>query len=692
MSDLNVGTPTLRTTFAQDQLRNVANNTTELEFLLMFMPIFGFGIPPTIFVQLRNALLDGDLVELDHEVIDSEELVAFDAQAQVARVSRAAIEGALLDPQTSPELLMALLCAFGQYLGDRFQVAIDALETGDAPKPELNPPEEIGQKYLAMMGLFDDSVQTGTVFAHYTDAEHDVDLVLDVSHAPEFEDGGEPFFIEPRFAAGSGHGQGSDGHESIEQALASVGFSAKERKAIYFGNWLRDHAQLIDPKIVLPAGEPAQFPKKISRQALTEVVGLLATREFSSLQQTPEDRDAYRVTTQMLGVYRSMEHIDNPVTFEENPIDPFEIDEDFVSPVLPGDEETKANPTTLRKQYIDQSIMYMRHKLFRAAAAGKTAEGMRYFGEALHVLEDYFAHSNFVELSLRKNGFEDVLAWTCAIESAEGEHVFPIVTGMFSGLDIIASVAEPIARVLFPAKRPIFEPLKPGYRSDSEKMLLILLKEQANQDWYNAMERFLARRDRIAGNPFLRFVRLYNWATALPRKLVTQYSDKVYQLFLIKLGDSIKDLQTAFETDPNIDPNAEPTHSQLAKDHDTHPLHELAVWCAKYAVGQVGEKMHRLWHMEPGEMSDEKVAELAKLAEEFIRHPNHTEWQDDLVQAWAALEGSASKIKQATRTSFFHDIRDHYVAEGNKWLARLKDENAAPAIPLSESFRVDYPF
>ncbi len=52
-----------------------------------------------------------------------------------------------------------------------------------------------------------------------------------------------------------------------------------------------------------------------------------------------------------------------------------------------------------------------------------------------------------------------------------------LVTGMFSSTDVIASLAEPLAMVLFPVDPWTFVASEPGIRSDSEKMLLILLGE-----------------------------------------------------------------------------------------------------------------------------------------------------------------------------------------------------------------------
>ena len=60
----------------------------------------------------------------------------------------------------------------------------------------------------------------------------------------------------------------------------------------------------------------------------------------------------------------------------------------------------------------------------------------RSLGAAFHVLEDYFSHTNFVELSLRKLGY-DVYPWVEGKQKnnpATGKPLYediPIVTGNF---------------------------------------------------------------------------------------------------------------------------------------------------------------------------------------------------------------------------------------------------------------------
>jgi hypothetical protein len=69
-------------------------------------------------------------------------------------------------------------------------------------------------------------------------------------------------------------------------------------------------------------------------------------------------------------------------------------------------------------------------------------EALRCFGQALHTLEDFSAHSNYTELALRELGFKDVFphTGTSTIGIVQGKEVYPLVTGTFGGVDFLHSL------------------------------------------------------------------------------------------------------------------------------------------------------------------------------------------------------------------------------------------------------------
>jgi hypothetical protein len=70
------------------------------------------------------------------------------------------------------------------------------------------------------------------------------------------------------------------------------------------------------------------------------------------------------------------------------------------------------------------------------------AEALRCLGQGLHTLEDFGAHTNYVELALREMGFRDVFAHTGTntMINLHDKHVYPLVTGTFGMVDFYHSV------------------------------------------------------------------------------------------------------------------------------------------------------------------------------------------------------------------------------------------------------------
>lgn len=70
------------------------------------------------------------------------------------------------------------------------------------------------------------------------------------------------------------------------------------------------------------------------------------------------------------------------------------------------------------------------------------AEALRCLGQGLHTLEDFGAHTNYVELALIEMGHRNIfpLVGTQTGINLRGKHVFPLVTGTFGTVDFYHSV------------------------------------------------------------------------------------------------------------------------------------------------------------------------------------------------------------------------------------------------------------
>lgn len=224
--------------------------------------------------------------------------------------------------------------------------------------------------------------------------------------------------------------------------VTNIGFTQLERRQIYFGNWLRDFSQVVD----------ATCLENIPESILRAIVSILAMMEFGYAT------DEFDVTRERLGCYRHVEHIDNPRGYSSNANT---IDSRLRGPVDPV--ELEFDPATGMKNYIansgkswETSSDYIRDQLSKCIDFGRRGragdhaaqkESFIHLGAALHTLEDFAAHSNYIELCLQEVGEEDVFTFVgdaCRMSLPShfesDRKVAPLVTGTFGMLDIFHSL------------------------------------------------------------------------------------------------------------------------------------------------------------------------------------------------------------------------------------------------------------
>ncbi|KAK2612281.1 hypothetical protein QQS21_001707 [Conoideocrella luteorostrata] len=219
-------------------------------------------------------------------------------------------------------------------------------------------------------------------------------------------------------------------------------FSKLQRRQIYFGNWLRDFSQVVDTTCL----------ENISEPILRAIVSVLAILEFGFAT------DEFEVTRERLGCYTHVEHIDNPRGYDKNAKD---VDSRLRGPVDP--KELEFDPKSGMKNYIansghgwDTSADYIRRQLEKCIELGRRGRGgddaaqkeaFIHMGAALHTLEDFSAHSNFIELCLHEIGEKTIyplVGDNCKVNVPshfrKGREVSPLVTGTFGMLDIFHSL------------------------------------------------------------------------------------------------------------------------------------------------------------------------------------------------------------------------------------------------------------
>lgn len=470
---------------------------------------------------------------------------------------------------------------------------------------------------------------------------------------------------------------------------------------------------------------------KLTHAQWIELLSIMAVHEFAFKPRRSHDSQErsyleYKaqfesefgtLDTGQLGVYRPEEHLDNPkglanesIYGDKDVVHKVEyrhgLPSDTVNPMrtlyagLPEGDERNAQGTgaldidgseNMKNFLIHDThgiqdsvrnpgaprpspMTYFADQMRLAAQKGRNKDGLRHFGAAMHVLEDFYAHSNFVELALIKNGFHRVWPWVEL--SPEVEEMtdgpakaasIPLTTGYFSTPDTLASIAPKVAEVFFePKDNPLtskdnmpYVPPKPGHRTFADVMILSYLKAHAiNQGALNDDEK-----ETFAGLTYADLYHIY-FQVLLARDGWAEQLNKpgLWGRFLRRIDRSMKDLGNAIAFFPKlvitlllesttsmigtlqtyVDPNFgdDPSHTQLAKDPPEHHLNSLAGELAVEAVRDVGERMAACWKG----ASVEGVIQRAHTT--YFKHPMHIDWMDERVKEWAKRH--KNEVERAT--------------------------------------------
>jgi|GEM_PF-1660572 len=522
-------------------------------------------------------------------------------------------------------------------------------------------------------------------------------------------------------------------HGDIEKIAFKGIYSNSEILQIYYGNWLRDYSSVItgstvgfdkpdrdklidlNPRPKAVTNYMSDFFSKPSQDSWVKIITLLAANEFV-YKKSPNNHnilDHVRTlsktydtpTKNIVGLYRPEEHIDNPkALMDESSLSSSTLDSpvnytyskistsggpvEYVTKQLYiGESLDSLKITSKMKKYIKNTVSndtrpssyrYFGEQMRLAKKKGKNKTGFRHFGAALHVLEDFYAHSNFVEVALIKLGHKKVYPWvdlyidgTTIPSSNIDACKIPVVTGYFGQLDIIASLAPKIAQDFFPTSYQAYKQLNPGDRTLMDELIIIVLddyigKEEGMKDSEKFSFLTFGYKEMKANYlDYLKILDLIRKAEQLPfiGSTITTYKktldilsqtisflpNLVISSILNSLDDAVQSRQTQTGT---IGTN--PSHTQLAKDHADHHFNDLAGYLAHIVVKRVGELMKKCWKGDKS-VTIESIIDL--VGERYFVHPCDVDWIDNHIKEWAGK--NSSKVKRGeSKTLYEHGTKE----------------------------------
>lgn len=201
-----------------------------------------------------------------------------------------------------------------------------------------------------------------------------------------------------------------------------IDMTPDQRRAMemYSGNWMRDFSQFLVPTALnaisqVPRRPEPGAPAIGGAGAEQLIVGLL--RALASIEFGPEITDRL-MTGPNIGTYRPEEHMDNPAGMSLGGDVLVRGDSGALRPARAGDRESPqlsgsavAGPQVENAElfpvssqglsrHIYNTTEHVKGRLLQAFQLGPTPEGRMQVGAGLHGVEDYFSHSNFIEVAL----------------------------------------------------------------------------------------------------------------------------------------------------------------------------------------------------------------------------------------------------------------------------------------------------
>lgn len=738
----------LESTYAHDQLCSLADELAEMPFLLFMLEIFGHEIEVSALSKLYRDLSDRKIK--NPEIIVSQIPVrgknaGYSNKKKKIIVYEKFIEEASKDNDKSAELLAALVEEYGHHIDNLLRT-----ELATNGKPDEDVIDE-GAKFAYALFKFDIFKESSLQYAKTEIPSYTGDLKVDFSklhtEITKYVNENEQYDEIPgedisNYGAGRNRKKNKNaafGHGDIEfEALVTKElFEDKHVSKIYYGNWLRDFSQVIVGVTVRSTNFAMQTqkykvvqeatPMKLSHEGWVSLIEILAIKEFiydplkdaghepkdnyNDLKKTFDtnfggpDKDSFALDKDILGIYRPEEHIDNPKGLK----DESKVKNDkgvIISFNYNGKPKTLYAGDNTKSWGIDPkrnmsnffwtdynperpaTVTYMKEQLVLACQNGQTNVGFRHLGAGLHVLEDFFAHTNFTEISLIKNGATMVYPWVQGKQGKPSSEI-PVVSGTFLTEDTIASVGPKVADLLFDPKLKEYKRRIPKHRSLAEMFMLKALQDFAKgqksdtaktnttylgvefSTWLAWFNNYLSFQDFMA-TEYNKADKMDWLSTDFPEKLgartaetfskamgytaqaMTFFPKVVVNVILGSLDEAIPEAQSHL----NKNYGNCPSHSQIAKDSFTHPLNKLSATLAKEAVKDVGIKFKAGW-------TGTQLADY--VANKYFVHPNSEKarWSDEFIKIWMKNPNNKKTIENLQYPTIYEHA-EHEVQQISK--------------------------
>lgn len=466
----------LNSDFALRHLTSIAQADGEFVFRFRITDIFGEDIPKSAISKLYDACVDNSLLNPEIEVCENTIYglsAAYNTKTNKIYVSRAIVEQAIEDNECRHKLMAALVEEFGHHIDWLLRYKYD-----DNAQKDADGDEGARYAYQSFYNTYHEDAkdQSNIHFAEAETPDGSFDLAWDICNLhnalEEYTEGRQEGTDDhvgdyEGFKIHDLSREGGFGHENIQrQAIERSGVdplrNMESIEYMFRGNWLRDYSQLLapmvfDPLFVMNKQEGNEWfaelydgfvpePEKL-HELLTNVVRVLAVSKFHtgavgghSIERTKGTSPLDTLTSivdnksnpslsiipgfnDLVKLSCYYEHCDNPYS-EDKGTYPYKVSDRL--------KKAGAQPLDDKTLEVDR-VTGMKKHLKGTSAQGSMPTVSQYtqellasidnltsrtnqvkLGALLHIIQDFYGHSNYAETHLVKVWTDKVKTFTAA--------------------------------------------------------------------------------------------------------------------------------------------------------------------------------------------------------------------------------------------------------------------------------------
>ncbi|MHB1355504.1 MAG: hypothetical protein ACYCZF_05970 [Anaerolineae bacterium] len=378
-------------------------------------------------------------------------------------------------------------------------------------------------------------------------------------------------------------------HEQMSAAaLRGRGYTREQMEDIQVGNWATDMNQI---SLVAP------YLQRFLGFTLTpaeqfQIVQLLAVGHFG-------EQAAARMDRSRLGGYNAAEHFDNPNAAN-----------------APQEQRLVAS-------HIATSISTIEQNFTQAIGAGETPAGRQHYGRAMHITQDFFAHTNFVRIATNLLDPRQPEPYGGRVTQGADAGHSRLTSGIFNNADTVMSILHLLIEAI--TREP-----EPGRITSGDRIIQMIVNH-ISPTLGAGFGAYLQARSAVSrGTSAVSSAVTSVAEVAIPQLgIYNQCRDLVRRSLEAGLNAAMAEAGRRF-----TGTGAQPSHTRMNVDDPASggDLYPIARALAEHVVAQLDPLLQAAWRAPAREAQATARAALFARLRQFLVHPEQDRWWQGIMQ------------------------------------------------------------